>query len=220
MTDCGSSLIDENCCLTQGQGVVRVGAAIHRFRQAKITELPRSASSLTYVSSSWPLRSIDSARCIFRKEWTEDPDRSGSQNCACRPQGFAGPNKSLRREMIATRRSPRLVPFKWGLTGDLPSNGVGKHRAAHYVGRGKGYVLGSGSAMCPIWGKRPPVAGNGWQISPDGGAYPTGASVGQGEPEPKGPAACTIGVISNWPISKPSSSNSSANDGFWGTRVY
>src|SRR5256885_1836415 len=75
---------------------------------------------------------------------------------------------------------------------------------SNYGGQAKATCLGSAALMCFDPGasdRRSPVR---LQTSPGRGTHPTGSACRR-EPEPKD-RGCTIGVISNWPISRPSSS--------------
>ncbi|WP_376700352.1 IS701 family transposase [Bradyrhizobium archetypum] len=138
------------------------------------------------------------------KEWTDDPDRLEATYVPT-GTGFATKLK-LAMRMIA-RAIAASVPFKW-VAGDMVY-GVGdieqRLRRA-----GKGYVLGVNSThVFRSWGKRPPVAGTAADLArtrraSDWKRLSAGAVT-------KGPR-CTIGVMSNWPISRP---GSSASDGLW-----
>ena len=140
------------------------------------------------------------------KEWTDDPDRLEAAYVPA-DAGFATKPK-LATRMIA-RAIAASVPFKW-VAGDTVY-GVGDIEQ-QLRRAGKGYVLGVSSAhVFRSWanGGRSPARP---RTSPGPGARPTGSACLR-EPEPKD-RGCMIGVISNWPISRPKQFNS-ANDGLW-----
>src|SRR5438874_3177035 len=132
------------------------------------------------------------------KEWTDDPDRLEATYVPA-DVGFATKPK-LATRMIA-RAIAASVPFKWVPV--IPSTVLATSNS-NYVAQAKATCLGSAALMCFDPGasdRRSPVR---LQTSPGRGARPTG-NVCRQEPEPKD-RGCTIGVISNWPISRPSSS--------------
>src|SRR6266481_5574112 len=122
------------------------------------------------------------------KEWTDDPDRLEATYVPP-DTGFATKPK-LATRMIA-RAIAASVPFEW-VAGDTVY-GVGDIEQ-QLRRAGKGYVFGVSGDRSPA---RPPT-------SPGRGARPTGSACRQG-PEPKD-RGYMIGVISNWPISRPSNS--------------
>jgi len=129
----------------------------------------------------------------------------------CPPMSALRPNQSSRTRMIAAAMAAS-VTFKW-VAGDTVY-GVGDIEQ-QLRRAGKGYVLGVSSAhVFQSWASGDPSAGTAG-TSPGRGARPTGNACRQG-PEPKD-RGCMIGVISNWPISRPKNSNS-ANQGLWTRR--
>jgi SRSO17 transposase len=129
------------------------------------------------------------------KQWTDDPDRLAA---AYVPDdvGFATKPK-LATRMIARAIAAR-VAFKW-VAGDTVY-GIGDIEQ-QLRRAGKGYVLGLMCFNPGASGRRSPAR---QETSPGRGARPTGSACRQGtEPKARG---CMIGVISNWPISRPNHS--------------
>jgi SRSO17 transposase len=187
-------VIDETGFLKQGQASCGV-ARQYTGSAGKITNCQIGVFA-TYVSRHGHAF-IDRA-LYLPKEWTADPDRLEAAYVPA-DAGFATKPK-LATRMIA-RAIAASVPFKW-VAGDTVY-GVGDIEQ-HLRRAGKGYVLGVSSAHVFDPGandRRSPVRP---QTSPGRGAHPTGSACRR-EPEPKD-RGCTIGVISNWPTSRPSHS--------------
>ena len=128
------------------------------------------------------------------KEWTDDPDRL---EAAYVPPGVGFATKPKLATSMIARAIAASVPFKW-VAGDTVY-GVGDIEQ-QLRRAGKGYVLGVSSAhvfQSGASGDRSPARP---RTSPGRGARPTGNACRQG-PEPKD-RGCTIGAISNWPISR------------------
>ena len=186
-------VVDETGFLKQGKASCGV-ARQYTGSAGKITNCQIGVFA-TYVSRHGHAF-IDRA-LYLPKDWTDDPDRLEAAYVPA-DVGFATKPK-LATRMIA-RAIAASVPFKW-VAGDTVY-GVGNIEQ-QLRRAGKGYVLGVSSAhVFRSWGKRPPVAG--MRTSPGRGAHPTGSACRR-EPEPKD-RGCTIGVISNWPTSRPSHS--------------
>ncbi|WP_247323657.1 transposase [Bradyrhizobium sp. 141] len=132
------------------------------------------------------------------KEWTDDPDRLEAAYVPA-DVGFATKPK-LATRMIA-RAIAASVPFTW-VAGDTVY-GVGDIEQ-QLRRAGKGYVLGSVALMSSDPGASDSRSPARPKTSPGRGAHPTGSAC-RPEPEPKD-RGCTIGVISNWPTSRPSHS--------------
>lgn len=187
-------VIDETGFLKQGTASCGV-ARQYTGSAGKITNC-QIGGFATYVSRHGHAF-IDRA-LYLPKEWTDDPDRLEAAYVHA-GIGFATKPK-LATGMIA-RVIAASVPFKW-VAGDTVY-GVGAIEQ-QLRRAGKGYVLGVSSAhVFRSWGKRPPVAGTAADIARTR-PHPTGSACRR-EPAPKG-RGCTIGVISNWPISRPSNS--------------
>src|ERR1700749_3013378 len=129
------------------------------------------------------------------KEWTDDPDRL---EAAYVPPGVGFATKPKLATSMIARAIAASVPFKW-VAGDTVY-GVGDIEQ-QLRRAGKGYVLGGSALMYfnpGASGDRSPARP---RTSPGRGARPIGNGCRQG-PAPKD-RGCTIGAISNWPISRP-----------------
>ena len=129
------------------------------------------------------------------KEWTDDPDRL---EAAYVPPGVGFATKPKLATSMIARAIAASVPFKW-VAGDTVY-GVGDIEQ-QLRRAGKGYVLGVSSAhVFQSWASGDRSSARP-RTSPGRGARPIGNACRQG-PEPKD-RGCTIGAISNWPISRP-----------------
>jgi len=145
-------VIDETVFLKTGQSVMRSGGAIHWFGRED-HELPdRRLRCLRFAS--WPY--VHRSRVVSSKEWTDDPDRSGSRICACRCR-LCDQTKAC-DENDRTRDSASCT-IQVGLP-VIPST-VWQHRTATTSGQARLRAWGQQRSCVSILGKRPPVAGTG-----------------------------------------------------------
>src|ERR1700732_2672504 len=183
-------VIDETGFLKQGKASCGV-ARQYTGSAGKITNCQIGVFA-TYVSRHGHAF-IDRA-LYLPKEWTDDPDRL---EAAYVPPGVGFATKPKLATSMIARAIVASVPFKW-VAADTVC-GVGESNS-NYAGQAKATCSGSAALMYfnpGASGDRSPARP---QTSPGRGARPIGNACRQG-PEPKD-RGCTIGAISNWPISR------------------
>ena len=132
------------------------------------------------------------------KEWTDDPDRLEAAYVPA-DVGFATKPK------LATRMIARAIAASYHSSGlpAIPSTASATSNS-NYAGPAKATCSGSAALMCFDPGASGGQSPARPRRSPGRCARPTGSVCRQG-PEPKD-RGCMIGVISNWPISRPKNS--------------
>jgi len=183
-------VIDETGFLT-GQSVMRSGAAIHWFgREDTNCQIGVFA---TYVSRHG--HAFIDRTLYLPKEWTDDPDRLEAATCPrCR---LCDQTKAC-DENDRTRHS-RVCTIQVGCCDTVYGVGDIEQQLRQQA---KLCTRVSSAHVFRSWGKRPPVAVR-RRDRPDAALIRLERLSAGAEPKDHG---CTIGVISNWPISRPSNS--------------
>ncbi len=131
------------------------------------------------------------------KEWTDDPDRLEAAYVPA-DVGFATKPK-LATRMIAGAIAAS-VPFEWVAGDTISTVSAASNNSS---GRQRLRAWGQQRSCVSILGKRVPVAGTAADIAQTRRASDWKRLSAGAEPKDRG---CTIGVISNWPISMPKNS--------------